>query len=46
MVSAKRFTLQSSANKGSFNAQKALELAAKPNTFLSTVQIGITLSAF
>ena len=43
MVSARRFALQSAANKGSSNAQKALDLAAKPNTFLSTVQIGITL---
>jgi putative hemolysin len=32
-----------SARKGNSNARKALQLANNPNTFLSTVQIGITL---
>ncbi len=43
LVSSKKFTLESAAKKGNGNARKALELAASPNTFLSTVQIGITL---
>ncbi|WP_026897623.1 hemolysin family protein [Daejeonella oryzae] len=43
LVSSRRFTLESIAKKGNKNAQKALDLAASPNTFLSTVQIGITL---
>jgi putative hemolysin len=43
LVSARKFKLESSAKKGNSNARKALELANNPNTFLSTVQIGITL---
>lgn len=43
LVSSRRFTLESAARKGNKNARKALDLAANPNTFLSTVQIGITL---
>ena len=43
LVSSRRFTLESAAKKGNGNARKALQLAANPNTFLSTVQIGITL---
>lgn len=43
LVSSKKFKLESSAKKGSANAKKALALAEKPDTFLSTVQIGITL---
>jgi putative hemolysin len=43
MVSARKFKLESSAKKGNSNARKALQLANNPNTFLSTVQIGITL---
>lgn len=43
LVSSRRFTLESAASKGNKNARKALDLAANPNTFLSTVQIGITL---
>lgn len=43
LVSARKFKLESSAKKGNQNARKALELAGNPNTFLSTVQIGITL---
>jgi len=43
LVSARKFKLESSAKKGNKNAQKALDLSKNPNTFLSTVQIGITL---
>jgi putative hemolysin len=43
LVSARKFKLESSAKKGNSNASRALKLANNPNTFLSTVQIGITL---
>lgn len=43
LISARKFKLESASKKGSQSARKALELAGKPNTFLSTVQIGITL---
>ncbi len=43
LVSSRRFALESAAKKGNSNARKAIELAGNPNTFLSTVQIGITL---
>jgi putative hemolysin len=43
LVSARKFKLESSAKKGNSNARRALNLANNPNTFLSTVQIGITL---
>ena len=43
LVSAKKFKLENLAKKGSANAKKAIALAEKPNTFLSTVQISITL---
>jgi putative hemolysin len=43
LVSARKFKLESAAKKGNTNAKKALEFANNPNTFLSTVQIGITL---
>jgi len=43
LVSSRKFKLENSARKGNSNARKALELANSPNTFLSTVQIGITL---
>jgi len=43
LVSSRKFKLESAAKKGNLNAKKALELANNPNTFLSTVQIGITL---
>ena len=43
LVSAKKFKLKNLAKKGSANAKKAIALAEKPNTFLSTVQISITL---
>jgi Hemolysins and related proteins containing CBS domains len=43
LVSSRKFKLESSARRGNSNARKALELANNPNTFLSAVQIGITL---
>ncbi len=43
LVSSKKFKLETAVKKGNKNARKALELAEKPNTFLSTVQMGITL---
>jgi putative hemolysin len=43
LVSSRKFKLESAARKGNSNAMKALQLANNPNTFLSTVQIGITL---
>jgi putative hemolysin len=43
MVSARPARLQHLANEGKRGAAKALELAADPNRFLSTVQVGITL---
>lgn len=43
VVSARKIRLQQSADQGSNGAKTALSLAASPNNFLSTVQIGITL---
>ena len=43
LVSSRKFKLESSAKKGNANAKRALDLANNPNTFLSTVQVGITL---
>ncbi|GAA4046551.1 hemolysin family protein [Parerythrobacter jejuensis] len=43
IVSAKPARLRAKADKGSSAAQTALDLAAHPGKFLSTVQIGITL---
>lgn len=43
IVSAKPARLKAAADKGSKGARTALELAADPGRFLSTVQIGITL---
>src|SRR5687768_10857823 len=43
LVSARKARLEAQANKGDKNAKEALELANHPDTFLSTVQIGITL---
>lgn len=43
LVSSRKFKLETAAKKGNSSARKALELANNPNTFLSTVQIGITL---
>ncbi|MDQ4044224.1 MAG: hemolysin family protein [Chloroflexota bacterium] len=43
VVSARTSRLEQRANEGSEGAKVALELAAQPDRFLSTVQIGITL---
>lgn len=43
LVSARKARLEAQANKGSRDAREALNLSNKPDTFLSTVQIGITL---
>jgi putative hemolysin len=43
LVSARKSRLEAQANKGDKNAKEALDLASHPDTFLSTVQIGITL---
>ncbi len=43
MISARKSSLQSEANKGSKSAWKALRLQENPNKFLSSVQVGITL---
>lgn len=43
LVSARKARLEAQANKGDKQAKEALNLANHPDTFLSTVQIGITL---
>lgn len=43
LVSSRKNRLEMAAKKGSSSARAALQLANEPNTFLSTVQIGITL---
>ena len=43
VVSARRPRLEAMVRKGSKGAQAALDLAAEPGRFLSSVQIGITL---
>ncbi len=43
MVSARRSRLETDAKRGSKAARTALDLANAPDTFLSTIQIGITL---
>ncbi len=43
IVSARKARLQPRAEEGDVGARTALELAAEPDRFLSTVQIGITL---
>ena len=43
LVSARKARLEGQANKGDSRAREALKLANHPDTFLSTVQIGITL---
>ena len=43
LVSARRVRLQQMAEKGEKGSVLALTLAEDPNTFLSTIQIGITL---
>lgn len=43
VISARKSSLQSEANKGSKAAWKALRLSENPDRFLSSIQIGITL---
>jgi putative hemolysin len=43
LISARKARLEAQAAKGDEDAAKALKLANHPDTFLSTVQIGITL---
>ncbi|HRE51535.1 MAG TPA: hemolysin family protein [Flavitalea sp.] len=43
LVSSRKARLEAQANKGDKQAREALKLANHPDTFLSTVQIGITL---
>jgi len=43
VVSARKIRLEQRSQEGSASAKTALELASHPNSFLSTVQIGITL---
>lgn len=43
LVSARKSRLEAQANKGDKKAAEALKLANKPETFLSTVQMGITV---
>jgi putative hemolysin len=43
LVSARKARLEGQANKGDKKAREALDLSNNPDTFLSTVQIGITL---
>ena len=45
VVSARRARLQAMAERGHNGARRAIELAADPGRFLSTVQIGISLVA-
>ncbi|HOG48580.1 MAG TPA: hemolysin family protein [Anaerolineae bacterium] len=43
VVSSRRSRLEAQAEEGDRNAQAALDLIEAPSTFLSTIQIGITL---
>ena len=43
VVSARRTRVRALAAKGAWGARRALQLAAEPGHFLSTVQIGITM---
>jgi putative hemolysin len=43
LVSARKARLEGQANKGDAEAQRALALANKPDTFISTIQLVITL---
>lgn len=43
IVTARKARLQRLADRGDVKAQTALKLSADPNSFLSTVQVGITL---
>lgn len=45
LVSARKSRLESQAEKGDYNARKALDLSNNPEKFLSAAQIGITLIA-
>lgn len=45
LVSVRKSRLESQAEKGDLKAKRALELANKPEKFLSAAQIGITLIA-
>lgn len=44
IVSARKTKLEQDSNNGNKSAQIALELAKSPNRFLSTIQIGITVT--
>ena len=43
LVSARKTRLRNDADRGDERARLALQLAEQPDTFLSTVQVGITL---
>ena len=43
LVSARKARLEAQAHRGDKRAKEALDLSNHPDTFLSTVQIGITL---
>ena len=43
LVSSRKPRLEAQANKGDVRAKLALQLSQKPDSFLSTVQIGITI---
>lgn len=43
LISARKYKLENAKQKGNTNAKIALDLSNNPDTFLSTVQIGITL---
>ncbi len=45
LVSARKIRLEAQANKGDKKAKEALDLANHPDKFISTTQIGITLTA-
>src|ERR1700759_3946053 len=45
LVSARKARLEAQANKGDKRAKDALDLANHPDKFISTTQIGITLTA-
>ena len=45
LVSARKVRLENAARQGDEKAKAALKLSNNPDTFLSTVQIGITLIA-
>ena len=42
LISMKKVRLETEAKKGDKRAERALQLADKPDKFLSTIQIGIT----